>query len=172
MFSITISDVLKVAAYRISVAVFYFSSEADKCYNKKKQNFLRSLVRKKQTQKVVLDQISKHLSLEKPLNTYIDFSDYNCIFINPIPLNTLSLKEIYTFIYQHAIEEIEFYISLIPLTSDTNIRHIINTLIDLSRNFSQSARIGYLTAVAEQTQTIVFEEDEQTVMPKETITFK
>jgi hypothetical protein len=38
----------------------------------------------------------------------------------------------------------EFYLSVMPLTKDKHTRHVINTLIDLSRNFTHTARIGYL----------------------------
>ena len=148
MASFTIPDILKVASYRISEAAYYFSMEAKRCHDTNRQKYLRFLALEKNMQKEVLFPIAKHLSLDISRLIWTDFSDYSYISKNPAALADLSLKEVYTYTYQHAIEEMHFYISLIPFTSDTNARHIINTLIDLSRNFHHNARRKYLEVLS------------------------
>ena len=148
MVSFTIQDVLRVASYRISEAACYFNIEAKRCSDTARQKYLKFLTMQKNIQKEVLFQIAKHLPLDISQLIWTDFSDYSYISKNPTALADLPLKEIYTFTYQHAIEEMEFYISLIPYSEDTDIRHVINTFIDLSKNFHTNARIEYLKVIS------------------------
>lgn len=148
MASFTIPDILRVASYRISEAAFYFSMEAKRCSDKARQKYLKFLAIQKNTQKEVLFQIAKNLSLDISQFTWTDFSDYRYISKDPTSLAVLPLKEIYTYTYQHAIEEMGFFILLIPYTTDPNTRHVINTFIDLSRNFHYNARREYLKVLS------------------------
>ncbi len=147
----SLTDFLRVSAYRIAEAVHYFSTEATGCADKKKRKYLRFLIKKKQMQKVVLNQIAKNLLLPVEMFHYTDFSCQNYIMKSPTALGRLSMKELDTFTYQHAIEELEFFISLLPHIDDTIQRHVINTFIDLARSFIYTTRIGYLNTLTKET---------------------
>ena len=148
MASFILEDILKVASYRISEAAYYFSMEAKRCHDTNRKKYLRFLALEKKIQKEVLFQTAKHHSLDISRLTWTDFSYCSSISKNPTALAVLPLKEIYTYTYQHGIEEMRFYISLIPYTCDLNIRQVINRFIDLSRNFHSNARKEYLSVLS------------------------
>ncbi len=148
MTSFVLSDILRVASYRISEAISYFSSQSKNCTSPAEKKYLLYVTLKKMKQQLVLNQIIKNSHTGNVNFNYHDFSGYSLILKNPQLLSNLSLRDIHTFTCQHSIEELEFYLSIEMHAGDQNSKHTLNTLVDLSRNFLSTITKGYQDTIA------------------------
>ena len=148
--SLSPNELFKMAYVRNSEAISYFKSQGSKCKNPINKTFILFLSGKKRGQQILLEKIASkyHYKISSLLK---DQQGQKRYLINQSNyLFSKTLKEIYKFSYEYAVNELDFYIHISSLVRNNLSKYALDILIDLSKDFVFDIRLAYIDFISKQ----------------------
>lgn len=150
MASLSFKDLFKIAYVRNYEAISYFKNQAGKCKNPANKQFLHFLTGKKREQQLLLEKIAFRYNYDistvtknKPDEKRILINQSNYLYLK-------SLKEIYAFAYEYAVNELDFYTHVYSYVGNNLAQRTLDTLIDLAKDFIFDVRLAYIDFITKQ----------------------
>ena len=137
------SDILTFALLKSARGIYYYNNQALYCKNRTNKSFLLYLAEKKRHQLAFLEKIAEK-STNENFSAYEFHNNFNYLNIYITPLFNHSLRDIYTIAYDYVKKELEFFQFLKILPKNDMHHSLLDTLIDLSKDFLFDVKMGYL----------------------------
>jgi hypothetical protein len=151
--TLSLTDLFKMAYVRNEEALSYFKKQAQKCKNPANKLFLHFLTGKKREQQLILEQIASKYTAR--ISSYIKQVKKNPgqkrLLINQSSyLYLKDLEDIYSFAYEYALNELDFYMRISCLVENNLAQSALDTIVDLSKDFIFDVRLAYIDFVSKQ----------------------